>query len=98
MSFFTKSSETNVADANGGRQWITDYDWTKSEDCLWSKYEWRTGKDGKTRRVKPGIRLLAHGISRRVDLLHIGGNAIVPSLAEEFIKAYIESREGELSV
>ena len=108
---FAKSSETNVADANGGRQWITDDDWTKSEDCLWSKYEWRmektemkmwatprsssaksatitkeaienfhessaryrkenewneyewrTGKDGKSRRVKPGISLLANGI------------------------------------
>ena len=39
-----------------------------------------------------------YAVARRVNLLHIGGNAIVPSLAEEFIKAYIESREGELSV
>jgi len=61
-------------------------------NLYWDNFEWRTGKDGKTRRVKPGIRLLAHGISRRVDKLHIGGNAIVVPLATEFIKAYIESK------
>ena len=67
-------------------------------DGYWNDYEWRTGKDGKSRRVKPGIRLLVNGIQRRVDKLHIGGNAIVVPLATEFIKAFLESREGEVSV
>ena len=68
-------------------------------DGYWNEYEWRTGKDGKSRRVKPGIRLLVNGIPRRVDKLAYRRkrNRTVP-LAEEFIKAYIESREGEVSV
>jgi DNA (cytosine-5)-methyltransferase 1 len=57
----------------------------------WHAAEWRTGVDGKTRRVKPGVRLLAHGVPRRVDLLRIGGNAIVLPLAVEVIKALIET-------
>jgi DNA (cytosine-5)-methyltransferase 1 len=57
----------------------------------WHAAEWRTGADGKTRRAKPGVRLLAHGVPRRVDLLRIGGNAIVLPLAVEVIKALIET-------
>ena len=101
---FAKSSETNVADSEYERttrgneieREIPERDTILCEK-YWSDFEWRTGKDGKSRRVKPGISLLAHGISRRVDKLHIGGNAIVVPLATEFIKAFLESREGELS-
>ena len=94
---FAKSSETNVADSVkwNKRSMRNESGITMDSENYWREYEWRTGKDGKSRRVKPGISLLAHGISRRVDKLHIGGNAIVVPLAEEFIKAYIESREGE---
>ena len=47
--------------------------------------------DGKTRRVEPSIFPLAHGVSGRVGLLRGYGNAIVPQVAAEFIKAFMRS-------
>lgn len=32
----------------------------------WARYGWLAGADGKSRRVEPGIRLLAHGVSGRL--------------------------------
>ncbi len=43
--------------------------------------------DGKARRVEPTIQPLAHGVSNRVGLLRGAGNAIVPQVAAEFIRA-----------
>ena len=43
--------------------------------------------DGKARRVGTGIQPLAHGVSARVGKLRAAGNAIVPQVAAEFIKA-----------
>lgn len=54
--------------------------------------QWISCPDGKSRPVEPGIRLLAHGIQHRAPVLHAFGNAIVPSLAAEFIKAFIHVR------
>ena len=54
-------------------------------------YEWVIGADGKSRRVKPGIRLLAHGIPNRVGKLRGFGNAIDPRPASDFIAAYLET-------
>ena len=51
------------------------------------KSEWRRGIDGKSRRVKPGVRLLVDGFPNRVGILRGFGNAIVPQVAAEFIKA-----------
>ncbi len=48
-------------------------------------------KDGKTRRIGPGISPLAHGIPARVVRLRGYGNAIVPQLAAEFIIAAEEA-------
>ncbi|MGI9192760.1 MAG: DNA cytosine methyltransferase [Chitinophagaceae bacterium] len=56
----------------------------------WSDYEWLTGADGKTRRSKPGICLLVDGLPGRVGRLRGYGNAIVPPLAAEVIKAFME--------
>ena len=47
--------------------------------------------DRKSRRIKPGIQPLAHGVSGRVGLLRGYGNAIVPQVAAEFIGAYMEA-------
>lgn len=46
--------------------------------------------DGKARRIEPGTFPLAHGVPNRVGRLRAYGNAIVPALGAEFVKAYCE--------
>ena len=58
---------------------------------FWDDYVWLAGSDGKSRRVEPSIPLLAHGIPNRVGKLRAYGNAIVPPLAAEVIKAFMET-------
>lgn len=48
---------------------------------------------GKYRRVKPGIRLLADGVPCRVAKLRAFGNAIVPPLAAEVVRAFMETMD-----
>ena len=57
----------------------------------WSDSLWLAGADGKARRFKPGIRLLANGFPARVGKLRAYGNAIAPPLAAEVIKAFMET-------
>jgi DNA (cytosine-5)-methyltransferase 1 len=47
--------------------------------------------DGKARRIEPSIFPLAHGVSGRVGLLRGYGNAIVPQVAAQFVKAFLEA-------
>ena len=56
----------------------------------WDNAIWLNGADGKTRRAEPNICLLAHGVPARVGKLRAYGNAIVPPLAAEVIKAFME--------
>ena len=55
----------------------------------WDDYIWAGGSDGKARRIEPCIPLLANGLSNRVGRLRAYGNAIVPPLAAEVIKAFM---------
>ena len=59
---------------------------------FWSGAEWRLGQDGKVRPVEPGTFPLAYGIPARVGRLRGYGNAIVPQVAAEFIKAFLGAK------
>jgi DNA (cytosine-5)-methyltransferase 1 len=65
---------------------------------FWCDHIWLAGSDGKARRVKPGLSLLAHGVSNRVGRLRAYGNAIVAPLAKEVIMALMEVLDGEQSL
>jgi DNA (cytosine-5)-methyltransferase 1 len=56
----------------------------------WAGGKWSPGADGKRRWVEPGIEPLAHGVVARVGRLRAYGNAIVPQVAEAFIRAYLK--------
>lgn len=56
----------------------------------WDDSIWIPCADGKARRIEPGITPLAHGVPGRVGRLRGYGNAIVPPLAAEFVKAVMD--------
>jgi len=64
--------------------------WDEGAGYSWFGSRWTVGRDGKARRIEPGICLLAHGVPARVGKLRAYGNAIVPQLAAEVIGAYME--------
>ncbi|KAA3649821.1 MAG: DNA cytosine methyltransferase [Proteobacteria bacterium] len=59
---------------------------------FWADADWLFCRDGKWRPVEPGTFPLAHGVSGRVGRLRAYGNAIVPQVAAEVIRAYLECR------
>jgi len=72
--------------------------------CAWSDFDILHCLDGKARRTQSGLFPLAHGVSGRVAIRRAGqehwysrtgtlrgfGNAIVPQVAAEFIRAYMD--------
>ena len=58
----------------------------------WNDIIWLPCSDGKARPTQPGIFPLAHGIPNRVGILRGAGNAIVPQVAAEFVKAVMDCR------
>lgn len=65
--------------------------------CNGTGVQWIDCPDGKQRPVEPSIRLLADGIPAKLRkaALHGYGNAIVPEVAAEFIKAYMDTEYGK---
>jgi len=63
---------------------------------FWRDADWLKCRDGKWRPVEPGTFPLAHGVSARVVRLRAYGNSIVPQAAAEFIRAYLETQQGEM--
>lgn len=59
--------------------------------------EWINCPDGKARLVEPTIPLLVNGFPERDGIIHCAGDAIVPQLAAEFIRAFKEVKLGNLS-
>jgi DNA (cytosine-5)-methyltransferase 1 len=55
----------------------------------WNNPDWLFCRDGKWRPVESGTFPLANGIPGRVGLLRGYGNAIVPQVAAEFIRAFM---------
>jgi DNA (cytosine-5)-methyltransferase 1 len=90
---------------DGGRQrdWQTSeriegygYPAGRDQDRFWDYFIWAGGADGKSRRIQPSIPLMVNGLPRgvanvRPDQLRCIGNAIVPPLAAEVIKALMET-------
>ena len=59
---------------------------------FWREADWLLCKDGKRRPVEPGTFPLGDGTPDRVGRLRAYGNAIVPQVAAEVIKAFLEVR------
>jgi DNA (cytosine-5)-methyltransferase 1 len=59
---------------------------------FWCDADWIPCRDGKARPVEPGTFPLAHGATARVGRLRAYGNAIVPQVAAEVIRAYMDCR------
>ena len=90
-----KADASGYASANAGhsatnrQQRLTACDATNPYHGFWSDADWLACRDGKFRPVEPGTFPLANGIPARVGRLRGYGNAIVPQVAAEFIKAFM---------
>jgi DNA (cytosine-5)-methyltransferase 1 len=58
----------------------------------WKHPEWIWCIDGKARPVEPGVCPMVNGHPHNMEILRALGNAIVPQVAAEFIKAFMECK------
>lgn len=71
---------------------LADGRWSGPVNGPWRDADWLLCRDGKWRPVEPGAFPLADGVSARVGRLRGYGNAIVPQVAAEVIRAFMECR------
>jgi DNA (cytosine-5)-methyltransferase 1 len=62
----------------------------------WARCDILPCRDGKARRVEAGTFPLANGIPGRMGLLRGYGNAIVPEVAEVFVRAWMDCRANKV--
>lgn len=85
------SDKSRVWIPDGGCVAFEEPDTTNPHNGFWSSADWLGCRDGKLRPVESGTFPLANGIPARVGRLRGYGNAIVPQVAAEFIKAFMRS-------
>ena len=83
-----QNEEWEAIDGHVGRSGTTG----EGEPGQWDGIVWVYCKDKKIRPINPGIQPLAYGVSARVGKLRAIGNAIVPQVAAEIIRAYMEEK------
>ncbi|HHO58538.1 MAG TPA: DNA cytosine methyltransferase [Oceanithermus profundus] len=59
----------------------------------WRYDTWVRCADGKARPIEPGTLPLADGVPNRMAQIALYGNAIVPQVAEVFVRAFMEAEE-----
>lgn len=84
--------DETVVHASGEQMGVPGRTWESRGTSPWFRCDWLPCRDGKWRPVEPGTFPLAHGVSGRVGRLRAYGNAIVPQVAAEVIRAYMECR------
>jgi len=81
-------SSTGISGSNQGKKGDSNFSNNPSDpECFWENSETIGCKDGRSRRIEPGIFPLVDGLPGRVGLLRGYGNAICPQLAAEFIQS-----------
>lgn len=85
------SDKSRVGIPDGGCVAFEEPDTDNPHRGFWSDADWLGCRDGKFRPVEPSTFPLANGIPARVGRLRGYGNAIVPQVAAEFIKAFMRS-------
>ena len=93
LGWNTGNSAQVAGSSENGR--MDDRERTGPPDSPWATPDWLFCRDGKWRPVESGTSPLADGVSARVGRLRGYGNAIVPQVAAEFIRAFWEVVEGQ---
>ncbi|EIG0184776.1 DNA cytosine methyltransferase [Salmonella enterica] len=80
--------QTGLPDGTGPENYTAN-----PRNSFWSDADWLGCRDGKFRPVEPGTFPLANGVPARVGRLRGYGNAIVPEVAAEFVRAFLAAFE-----